>query len=157
MEQPELYEALSFFREFKSLDGHDKSLEHYVGKYSDIVFREEITWEVFKVSDADLEGKDENGNLVLVEIKHWKVNDTANMNTQEHSSVGQIIKYASKHTNSLNSMRCFIVGSVDSFNVRNVCEFLQVLGLNITYISVSERVYAEMERVIGYHTEKEER
>ena len=38
-----------FFREFKSLDGHDQSLERYVRKYSDIVFGEEITWEVFKV------------------------------------------------------------------------------------------------------------
>ena len=150
-------DELQFFRDFRKLNGTERSLVNYIRGYTPLIFGEKITWHENRVSNADLEGTDSENNIVIVKVKRWNVNDRSNMSVQEHTSVRQIIKYTSNHTFNfnLNSMRLFIVGSVKSHNLENTCNFLRNQGLNINYVSVSDIVYSELARVIDDADDKE--
>ena len=133
-----LENALQLHREFQRVENH-ASLESFIRRHTAFVFDEEISWIESKSPNVDLEGRDADNNIVIVEVKKWQ--DNNNKNRQEHASIGQIIQYASKYiTDNLEITRLFIVGTDDSHLVENACEFLQTLGLNICYISISDKL-----------------
>ena len=129
----------SFICDYRNVQFNKESyLESFIEKHSSIIFGEEISWGRSKVSNADLEGEDSDKNIVIVEVKKWKVNNRSNMNDQEHSSIGQIIRYARDNAmdHTLKTMRLFIVGDLFSRNVAKCCKYLRKQGFNIYHISV---------------------
>ena len=136
-----LYETLEFFREFRRLRGEHESLVDYIEKYTSIIFSEEIIWLKNKGSTADLEGKDSDGNIVIVEAEIWATHPSERK-SQEHSAIGQIIDHANVYSTKYHadSMRLFIAGFVKTPNVELACESLRADGVNICYIDVSDVV-----------------
>ena len=144
----------SFIYDYQDIQfNKEPYLERFIEKHSSIIFDEEISWRRSKVSNADLEGEDSDKNIVIVEVKKWKVNSRSNMSDQEHSSIGQIIRYAKDNTrnHTLKTMRLFIVGDLFSRNVAKVCKYLRKQGFNICHISIRDCI----EDLCGINTEKE--
>ena len=131
----------SFICDYQNIQFNKESyLESFVEKHSSTIFGDEISWRSREVSNADLEGEDSEKNIVIVEVKKWKVNNRSNMNDQEHSSIGQIIRYARDNAgdHTLKTMRLFIVGDLFSRNVAKVCKYLRKQGFNIYHISIRD-------------------
>lgn len=146
----------SFIYDYQDIQFNKESyLERFVEKHSTIIFGEKISWRRNKVSNADLEGEDSDKNIVIVEVKKWKVNNRTNMNDQEHSSIGQIIRYARDNAmdHTLKTMCLFIVGDLFSRNVAKVCKYLRKQGFNIYHISVRDCI----EDLCEINTKKEVR
>lgn len=137
----ESYEPLEFLREFRSLRREHEPLVVYIEKYTSIIFSEEIIWLKNKGSTADLEGKDSDGNLVIVEVENWSTNPSERRD-QEHSAIEKIIDHANVYSTKYHadSMRLFIAGLVKAPNVELTCESLRADGVNIFYIDVSDVV-----------------
>ena len=110
------------------------------------MFGEEIHWSDSRIN-ADLIGKDSEGNAVIVEVKLW-YDETPNRKTQEHTCVGQIIHYANDYTNAYPSenMRLFIIAQYSSHIVEYCCELLRAHGFNIQHLSVMDAIEKEVDR-----------
>ena len=138
----ELYEPLEFLSEFRSLrEEHGVTRSPTSKKYTSIIFSEEIIWLKNKGSRADLEGKDSDGNIVIVEVKIWHTNPSERR-AQEHSAIEKILDHANVHSTKYHadSMRLFIAGFVKAPNIELACESLRADGVNIYYIDISDIV-----------------
>ena len=136
-----LYEPLDFFREFRSLRGEHESLVVYIEKYTSIIFSEEITWVKNKASTADLEGKDADGNPVIVAAEIWAPH-SSERKSQEDSAIEQRIRHADVYSTKYpaDSIRLFIAGFGKAPNIERACESSHADGVNIRYIDVSDIV-----------------
>lgn len=132
----------------------EKELTDWIKTNSLSLFGEELEWYTLPNFNADLLGRDKNGNPVIIEVKCWTDN-SANRNIQEYVSVGQIIHYANvfqtQHPDT--DIRLFIIAHSTSLKVVACCEYLRQYGFNIQHLSkldalkkINEKLKKELEK-----------
>ena len=129
---------------------HEKLVDD-VKKYSLDLFGDQIIWkEKLQLPGAihpitpDLVGTDNEGSVNIVDVKtEFTHADSTPRRDASYKSIGQLLNYAFaymekykphvKIEDTFNHVRLFVVGApLSAPIVQDICEHLQLLGINIT-------------------------